>query len=76
MNTANIESIVEEFETRMAQEGVSIVVVTVSERHTGSWVGCRPGASEAENVICSLMALKLQEGMEHVADKREPSMLS
>ncbi len=51
-------------------------MVTVSERHTGFWVGCRPGASETENVICSLMAIKLQEGMEHVADKREPSMLS
>jgi len=39
-------------------------------------VGCRPGASETENVICSLMAIKLQECMEHVADKGEPSMLS
>jgi hypothetical protein len=47
MNTANIESIVEEFETRTAEEGVSIFVVTVSERHTGFWVGCRPGADRA-----------------------------
>jgi hypothetical protein len=76
MDTMNVESMIEEFESRMAKAGLSIVVVTVSEHRTGFSVNCRPGASAAESTICAIMGAKLQEGLAHVAAKRDPTSRS
>lgn len=76
MDTMNVESIIEEFESRMATAGISSVVVTVSEHRTGFSVNCRPGASLAETTICAIMGGKLQEGLAQVAARRDPTTRS